>query len=156
MTGPQPARPVPPPAFDGSRPAQLAGCSLHTVTTPHEPGWRRLRQLAYGPISDAPSADKHEIAVLIQRGRAVTDERLVQQALLYAHFRARVCGWLGLILAVIAAANLAALLMSETVFDLVMHVVTASGLALSGGTFFWLASRCRHGAHATAEASSGR
>jgi hypothetical protein len=126
------------------------------VTTSLKPGRRRLRYLAYGPISDAPPADKHKIAELIQRGRAVNDERLFQQALLYARFRTRVCGWLGLIFLVIAAGNLAALLTSETVFDHVLHIAAAVGFALMSGVYLWLANQCRHGAHATVQASRGR
>jgi hypothetical protein len=133
-----------------------ATCSLCEVTTSLKPGRRRLRYLAYGPISDAPPADKHKIADLIQRGRPVTDERLVQQALLYARFRARVCGWLGLIFLVIAAGNLAALLMSGQVFEDVLHVAAAFAFVLMGGAYLWLASRSRHGAHATGQASRGR
>jgi hypothetical protein len=125
------------------------------VTISPKPGRRRLRYLAYGPISDAPPADKQKIAELIQRGRAVTDEHLVQQALLYARFRARVCGWLGLISLVIAAGNLAALLTSEPVLDHVLHIAAAVAFALMSGTYLWLANRCRHGAHATAQASTG-
>jgi hypothetical protein len=123
------------------------------VTTSLKPGRKRLRYLAYGPISDAPSADKHKIADLIQRGRAVTDERLVKQALLYARFRARVCGWLGLFFLVVAGGNLAALLMSETTFEYVLRMATAFVFALMGGGWLWLASLCRHGAHATVHAS---
>ena len=126
------------------------------VTTSLKPGRHRLRYLAYGPISDAPSADKHKIADLIQRGRAVTDERLVQQAILYARFRARVCGWMGLMFLVIAAGNLAALLMSETTFEYILHVAAVFVFALLGGGWLWLASLCRHGAHATVQASQDK
>ncbi len=126
------------------------------MTTSLKPGRRRLRYLAYGPVSDAPYADKHKIAELIQRGRAVDDERLVQQALLYARFRARVCGWLGLIFLVIGAGNLAGLLLSGTVFDHVLHIAAAVAFALTGGGWLLQANLCRRGAHATVQASRGR
>ena len=126
------------------------------MTTSLRPGQRRLQYLSYGPILDAPPADKRKIAGLIQRGRAVTDERLGQQALLYARFRSRVCGWLALFFLLLAAANLAALLMSELVSDYVWHASAAFGFALMGAGQLWLANRCRHGAHATVQASRGR
>jgi hypothetical protein len=65
--------------------------------------WWRLRHLLYGPITDLPESDRSEIAKLIQRGKPVTDDRLVQPALAYARFRHGVYGVIGPAYLVLAA-----------------------------------------------------
>jgi hypothetical protein len=51
----------------------------------------------YGPIFDACPEDRWDISSLIQRGLAVTDERLAAQALAYARFRVRLSSALALL-----------------------------------------------------------
>ena len=67
-------------------------------------------------------------------------------------FRARLCGVLGLIMLWFGAADLAGSLASGSVFHHVLFALAALGFAGR----FWQASRCRHGAKATAEASTRR
>src|ERR1700761_5005134 len=63
------------------------------------------RYLAYGPIAEECPADRHKIAELTQRGRAVPDARLVPQTLAYARFRGRFCAALGLVFVLLAAGD---------------------------------------------------
>jgi hypothetical protein len=106
------------------------------------------RYLAYGPIAEECSADRHKIAELIQRGRAVPDARLVPQTLAYARFRGRFCAALGLMFVLLAARDVVVAATDSGAFRLVPAAVSIGFLA-SSALWLWLASRCRQGAQAT-------
>ena len=115
-------------------------------------GLWRPRYWAYGPITDACPADRHKIAELIQRGRAVTDERLVAQALAYARFRARFCGGLGLFFLVAAAGEAVGAALGSSTLARIGYAGLGGGFLLNGIGWLWQADRCRRGAQATAQA----
>jgi hypothetical protein len=106
------------------------------------------RYLAYGPIAEECPADRHKIAELIQRGRAVPDARLVPQALAYARFRGRFCAALGVMFVLLAAGDVVVAATDSGAFRLVPAAVSLCFL-VSGALWLWLASRCRQGARAT-------
>ena len=120
-------------------------CSVRQVTVPPGPDRWRLRYLAYGPITDTPPSDQHKIAELIQRGRAVTDERLIAQALACARFRARVCGLIGLIVLLFGAADLAGSLVSGSAVHHLLLALATLGFALMAAAWLWQANRCLPG-----------
>jgi hypothetical protein len=122
------------------------------VTASSRPGLWRPRYWAYGPITDARPADRHKIAELIQRGRAVTDERLLAQALAYARFRARFCGGLGLFFLVAVACEAVAAALGSSTFARIGYAGLGGGALLNGIGWLWQANRCRRGARATAQA----
>ena len=128
------------------------------VTASSRPGRWRLRYLAYGPISDAPSADQSKIAKLIQRGRAVTDDRLAAQALAYARFRIRVCSAFGLIFLVVAAGEVGEVVSAAfgSANLRIVYAVLIGFFLLSSFGWLWQADRCRRGARATAQACAAR
>jgi hypothetical protein len=115
-------------------------------------GLWRPRYWAYGPITDAHPVDRHKIAELIQRGWAVTDERLVARALAYARFRARFCGGLGLFFLVAAAGEAVGAALGSSTFARIGYAVLGCGFLLAGMGWLWQADRCRRGARATAQA----
>jgi hypothetical protein len=106
------------------------------------------RYLADGPIAEECPADRHKIAELIQRGRAVPDARLVPQALAYARFRGRFCAALGVMFVLLAAGDVVVAATDSGAFRLVPAAVSL-GFLVSGALWLWLASRCRQGARAT-------
>ena len=67
----------------------------------------RKRRVIDGPIFNLRPADKREIKLSVQRGRVVTDDRLVPQAIAYANFRARVCRRVALLLLLASAIDAA-------------------------------------------------
>ncbi len=93
----------------------------------------------YGPITDAYLADQRKIAKLIQRGRAVTDDHLVAQALAYARFRARVCRVLGLIFLVLAAGEAVTAALGS-LSPRIVYAVISGGYLLSGIGWLWQAN----------------
>jgi hypothetical protein len=114
----------------------------------------RWRYLTYGPIADADPDDQWDIAQLIQRGQAVTDERLVAQALAYARYRMRFF----LVLALLYLA-FAGYLASQVAPGVVIAIATYLGIAgmlLFVAVDLQLVVRCRRGAKATAQAHQGR
>jgi hypothetical protein len=116
--------------------------------------WWRPRYLLYGPITDLPRSDRSEIAKLIQRGRPVTEDRLVQPALTYARFRRRLCRVFGVTFLVLAAAEaVTAPFTSRNVW--IVDAVISAGWLLSGSTWCYLAVRCGRGGQATARAHGG-
>lgn len=127
-------------------------CSLWGVTASSRPRLWSPRYWAYGPITDARPADRHKIAELIQRGRAVTDERLLAQALAYARFRVRFCGGLGLFFVVAAAGETIAAALGSSTFARIGYAVLGGGFLLNGIGWIWQADRCRRGARATTQA----
>ena len=125
------------------------------MTASPRPSRRRPRYWVYGPITDAYLADQRKIAKLIQRGRAVTDDHLVAQALAYARFRARVCRVLGLIFLVLAAGEAVTAALGS-LSPRIVYAVISGGYLLSGIGWLWQADRCRRGAQATVQACAGR
>jgi hypothetical protein len=132
--------------------AQHCVCNLRGVTASSRPGLWRPRYWAYGPITDARPADRHKIAGLIQRGRAVTDERLLAQALTYARFRARFCGGLGLFYLVVAAVGAVGAALGSSTLARIGNAGLGGVFLLNGIVWLWQADRCRRGARATAQA----
>jgi hypothetical protein len=113
--------------------------------------WWRPRYLLYGPITDLPQSDRSEIAKLIQRGRPVTNDRLVQSALAYARFRRRVYGVIGLVYLVLAAGEAVTTPFTSGrlwIFD----ALISAGWLLLGLAWCYLAVRCGRGGQATARA----
>jgi hypothetical protein len=124
------------------------------VTASSRPRWLYLEYPNYGPIIHARPEDQWEISSLIQRGQAVTDERLAAQALAYARFRVRV-------LSVLALLYLAwvGYLASRVSFGSLLGIASIMGCTVflaASVMFAWLAVRCRRGARATAQARVDR
>ena len=125
------------------------------MTPSPRPSRWRPRYWAYGPISDARPADQLKILELIQRGQAVTDERLVAQALAYARFRAGVCKVFGLIFLVLASGEAVTAVLGS-VSPRIVYAVLSGGFLLTGIGWLWQADRCRRGGQATAQACAGK
>lgn len=124
------------------------------VAASPRPGLWRPRYWAYGPITDARPADRQEISKLIQRGQAVTDERLVAQALAYARFRARFCGGLGLVYLVATAgeAVAAGAATGSSALARFAYAGLSGVFLLFAITWLQQSGGCRRGARATARA----
>lgn len=126
--------------------------SLWGVSDSSRPGLWRPRYWVYGPITDERPADRYKIAELIQRGRAVTDERLLAQALAYARFRTRFCGGLGLFFLVAASGEVAGAAFGSSTFDRIVYGGLGGVFLLWTITWLWQADRSRRGARATVQA----
>lgn len=120
------------------------------MTASSRPERRRWRYLAYGPIADADRDDRWDIAWTIQRGQAVTEDRLVAQALAYARFRSRV--YLTLALIYLPLVGFLAFRASSGYWIAIAFALGAVSMLGASGMFFWLADRCRRGAKATVQA----
>jgi hypothetical protein len=124
------------------------------VTVSSRPGWLHLEYLNYGPVLDARPEDQWEISSLIQRGQAVTDERLAAQALAYARFRVRLSSVLApLYLA--SAGYFASRVSFGSLPGIAAIMVCAVSLAASA-IFTRSGVRCRRGAQATTQARVDR
>jgi hypothetical protein len=124
------------------------------VSASSRPGWLRLEYLNYGPILDARPEDRWEISSLIQRGQAVTDERLAAQALDYARFRVRLSSALALLYVALmgyfaSRASFGSLLG-------IASIMCCAAFLMFSVIFAWSAVRCRRGARATAQARMDR
>ena len=118
------------------------------------PGWLHLEYLNYGPVSGARPEDQWEISSLIQRGQAVTDERLAAQALAYARFQVRLSSALALLYLALAG-----YLASRASFGSFPGIASITGCAvflMFSVIFAWSAVRCRRGARATAQVRADR
>jgi hypothetical protein len=124
------------------------------VTTSSRPGWLHLEYLNYGPILDSRPEDQWEISSLIQRGQAVTDERLAAQALTYARFRVRLSSALALLYLALVG-----YLASRGSFGSLLGIASimcCAAFLMTSITFALLAVRCRRGARATTQARMDR
>jgi hypothetical protein len=120
------------------------------MTATSRPDRWRWRYLTYGPIADADRDDQWDIAWAIQRGQAVTEDRLVPQALAYARFRSRV--YLTLALIYLTLVGYLAFRASSGYWIAIACALGAAAMLGASGMFFWLADRCRQGAKATVQA----
>lgn len=120
------------------------------VTVSSRPDRWHWRYLVYGPIADADRDDQWDIAWAIQRGQAVTEERLVGQALAYARFRSRV--YRTLALCYLPLVGFLAFRASSGYWIAIAAVLGAVAMLGASAMFFWLADRCRRGAKATLQA----
>ena len=124
------------------------------VTVSSRPGWLHLGYLNYGPILDACLEDRWEISSLIQRGQAVTDERLAAQALAYARFRVRLSSVL-VPLSLALLGYFASRASFHSLGGIASIMLCAENLMISI-TFAWSAVHCRRGARVTAQAGVDR
>jgi hypothetical protein len=124
------------------------------MTVSSRPGWLHLEYLNYRPIFDACPEHRWEISSLIQRGQAVTDERLAAQTLAYARFRVRLSSVL-----VLLYLALVGYWASRASFGSLLGIGSIMGCAaslMSGVIFAWSAVHCRRGARETAQARVDR
>ncbi|MGI8449302.1 MAG: hypothetical protein ACR2MP_19405 [Streptosporangiaceae bacterium] len=113
----------------------------------------RQRHITDGPILDMSPEDKRKIMRLVQRGQAVTDDRLVSQAIAYANFRERVSLVFALIFLMFTALEAAAALFSS--FGRIFYAFIFVAFLAITILWFWTAWRCRKAAQTMTPSAHG-